>query len=1032
MPTTFTVDDNGAGDFLLISDAIAAATDGDTIIVTGGADNIHTEANIIIDKNLTIQGDDEITIDGAQAGRVFETGNIATLDVSISDVTITGGLATGSDSDDDGGAIWHRGGTLSITNSVITGNEASDDGGGIRNDGTLTITGSTLINNVSVGTSSTSGGGAIINTTGGTLTVGSSTLSENTARNGGGIRNDGELTVAYSTLNSNTATGTYGGGGLINTFVPGAAGNATIISSTISGNHAANSGGGIAVGAGLVGIRNSTIVLNTATNSGGGISTTGAVNLETSIFAGNTSAQGPDGFTTSEPLFGLNGVINGDDANLVGDLAGITNGSIGTGTDLTLAGLGVDLAGVINTTLADNGGLTKTHALTPNSPAIDAAAGESAPVFDQRGPFFLRLIGDLDIGAFEGGSFGSPTADLINGHEGNDNIRGGEGDDNIVGNGGNDRLFGEADNDTILGGDGNDIIEGGEGSDILRGGDGSDTVSYRQSSAGVDVVLFANSAIGGDANGDDIDGFERVFGSNFDDSLMGTEQSNRLNGYSGDDVISGLGGNDVIQGGGGADTLDGNNGIDTLDYRSSPEAVAVNLATGAVSGGDAFMDTIANFENVIASNYDDILEGDDGRNMLAGYDGADQLMGAGGNDLLIGGAGADLIDGGSGSDIADYRRSSAGVFVDLFNGIYTGGDAEGDMLISIEKIFGSDFDDTLVGDDNNNVLMGHAGADALFGGEGNDFLRGGAGADLLSGGDGNDVIDYRGSQSGVSINLLLNEFMGGDAEGDTVSEIERIFGSHHDDTIAGDDNNNTLFGYGGDDSLFGGLGNDTLRGGAGADLLDGNDGKDTVDYRGSAAGIVVDLSSATGSASGGDAEGDVLIAIERVTGSDFDDVITGANDSNILRGNNGNDMLAGLGGGDILRGGAGADMLLGGGGSDTFEYVAFSDSQLNGYDAIADLNANQDSIKGPSAVAAGSIMQLGPVNSLNEADIELLLDATTFVANGAATFTHGTGNNLRTFLSLNDSVSGFQASSDAVIEITGFTGSIANLEVKGL
>ncbi|MEO1637521.1 MAG: hypothetical protein AAFS04_20880, partial [Cyanobacteria bacterium J06631_9] len=128
MPTTFTVDDNGAGDFLLISDAIAAATDGDTIIVTGGADNIHTEANIIIDKNLTIQGDDEITIDGAQAGRVFETGNIATLDVSISDVTITGGLATGADSEDDGGAIWHRGGTLSVTNSVITGNEASDDG----------------------------------------------------------------------------------------------------------------------------------------------------------------------------------------------------------------------------------------------------------------------------------------------------------------------------------------------------------------------------------------------------------------------------------------------------------------------------------------------------------------------------------------------------------------------------------------------------------------------------------------------------------------------------------------------------------------------------------------------------------------------------------------------------------------------------------------------------------------------------------------------------------------------------------------
>ena len=122
---------------------------------------------------------------------------------------------------------------------------------------------------------------------------------------------------------------------------------------------------------------------------------------------------------------------------------------------------------------------------------------------------------------------------------------------------------------------------------------------------------------------------------------------------------------------------------------------------------------------------------------------------------------------------------------------------------------------------------------------------------------------------------------------------------------AGDD---TLSGGAGDDSLFGGLGNDFLVGGAGADVLNGGDGIDRVSYSGSAAGVQVDLR--TGNGSGGNAEGDKLISIERVTGSSYADKLTGNAGNNVLSGGAGDDTLSGGLGNDVLTGGAGADVFV--------------------------------------------------------------------------------------------------------------------------
>ena len=107
-----------------------------------------------------------------------------------------------------------------------------------------------------------------------------------------------------------------------------------------------------------------------------------------------------------------------------------------------------------------------------------------------------------------------------------------------------------------------------------------------------------------------------------------------------------------------------------------------------------------------------------------------------GNDVLAGGAGADLLDGGTGSDTADYGSSTAGVSVNLVAGKYSGGDAGGDILVSIENVIGSAYDDKLIGDQGSNVLSG---------GGGNDTINGGGGADVMSGGTGSDVFVFKKS-----------------------------------------------------------------------------------------------------------------------------------------------------------------------------------------------------------------------------------------------------------------------------------------------
>jgi Ca2+-binding RTX toxin-like protein len=249
-------------------------------------------------------------------------------------------------------------------------------------------------------------------------------------------------------------------------------------------------------------------------------------------------------------------------------------------------------------------------------------------------------------------------------------------------------------------------------------------------------------------------------------------------------------------------------------------------------------------------------------------------------------------------------------------------------------------------------IYGEEGNDTIYGLGGGDWIVGGAGADTIDGGAGDDWSSYVDSNVGVTVSLLTGTGSGGTAEGDTLIDIEQLWGSIHDDILVGDGEANWLWGDqghdrlkggGGADTLTGAEGNDMLKGGGGADVLQGDIGSDTAAYNESSVGVTVSLGGTTGTVGfgyNGEAEGDDLYDIENLIGSNHADVLAGNNAVNILRGLDGNDTMKGYGSSDSLWGGDGDDRLFGGesgdalrgeNGNDILDGGAFYDTMVGGY-----------------------------------------------------------------------------------------------------
>ncbi|WP_197278754.1 choice-of-anchor Q domain-containing protein, partial [Pseudanabaena sp. 'Roaring Creek'] len=305
-------------------------------------------------------------------------------------VTLTNSTVSGNTAKANGGGIYGNG-TMMLTNSTVSGNTATNgNGGGIFDISTVTLTNSTISGN----TAKLNGGGIYGN---GTMTLTNSIVSGNTSdSNGGGIYGSGVVTLTNSTVSGNTAVNN--GGGIYDISA------VTLTNSTVSGNTAAADGGGIWGSNGGT-IANSTITNNTAdadnngTGNGGGIfRNSSTFTIRNSIIAGNfdLGLQAPDLASNTAGVGFANGGNN---------LIGANDGFAATFPTSSLIGT---IANPINPQLAplgNYGGTTQTHALLPNSPALDAGNNANAPVGnDQRGA--TRIFGGtVDIGAFESQGF---------------------------------------------------------------------------------------------------------------------------------------------------------------------------------------------------------------------------------------------------------------------------------------------------------------------------------------------------------------------------------------------------------------------------------------------------------------------------------------------------------------------------------------------------------------------------------------------------------------------------------------------------
>ncbi len=163
---------------------------------------------------------------------------------------------------------------------------------------------------------------------------------------------------------------------------------------------------------------------------------------------------------------------------------------------------------------------------------------------------------------------------------------------------------------------------------------------------------------------------DRFAGTAGNDYINGMAGNDEIKGGLGSDVLIGGTGNDQLQGGAGTDLFiatigDGNDdllggtGIDTYDLSGTNAGATINLVTSRASSAETGTDRINEIENLIGSNGNDALTGNDLANMLSGGQGDDSLFGGSGNDLLVGGAGNDRLTGGLGNDTFSYAYDSA-------------------------------------------------------------------------------------------------------------------------------------------------------------------------------------------------------------------------------------------------------------------------------------------------------------------------------------------------------------------------------------
>jgi CSLREA domain-containing protein len=417
------------------------APNGGGILQTGGS---LTLRDVVVTANSTGNGGNmrfgspNLGGFGGFGGGIYGSGTLTMTDCVISNNT-TGNGGNGLSSGGSGGrgaGIFFAPGTLTMTNVVITGNHTgqggspggnSGDAGGMWTGGDffpaqttdvilnkVTISDNTTATALPNSDSGTAGGIYVYN---GTMRLIDTTVKNNhtgdaprQAGRGGGIFNSATLTVLNSLISGNStgnnSFGSNNNGGGIASFA-----SLTLVNTTVSGNSTGQEIAGI--GGGVFVFNQATLINCTVTgnntpgdnaNGVGGFNST--ITLANTIIAGNGDS--PNDKDLQNTLFSEATFIS-QGFNLIGNADGVSafNG-VGDQIGTTAAPLDPHLG-----PLADNGGLTLTHALLTNSTALDAGSNALAKdpnvtlETDQRGagriadsldPDSLAVV---DIGAFE-------------------------------------------------------------------------------------------------------------------------------------------------------------------------------------------------------------------------------------------------------------------------------------------------------------------------------------------------------------------------------------------------------------------------------------------------------------------------------------------------------------------------------------------------------------------------------------------------------------------------------------------------------
>lgn len=604
------------------------------------------------------------------------------------------------------------------------------------------------------------------------------------------------------------------------------------------------------------------------------------------LAAGGDHGRGYAGDARGDTLYSIENVIGSIYADyLKGDNA--VNELNGGGGNDTLYGRGGDdtlLGGSGNDVLVGGAGADVLNGGT----GIDTASYVDAG-FYMMGGMQVGVIADLQ----RGGSYNDAFGDTYVGIE---NLTGsaysdwlyGDGQANVLDGGdAQDFLYGYGGNDTLIGGAGDDVLQGGAGADHLIGGSGRDEADYTDSPWAVTVRLGGTSS-GGTAQGDTYDAVEDARGSRFNDNFHGTSAANRFYGEAG---------NDTFHGDGGADLFNGGSGVDHATYESSAAAVAVNLASGVGSGGDAAGDTYQSIENLTGSRQDtNTLIGNGVDNEILSLGRFDTVDGRAGNDHLEAASLASTVTGGTGDDEILVRFDHDLASWDGISTLTHNGWREGVHRMTVN---GDDHGSTESGTD----TITFSAQNIVIEGTNIPFTGCGVSVHLEW-----NTFSFTGVAYDIETGLPNGAWETNSYSGD-IYGVENVVGTDfYDDSIVGDGGVNHLSGRRGDDSLRGGEGNDVLDGGRGADWLDGGHGIDTATYAGSSAGVQISLTE--GVASGGDAEGDTLVDIENLIGTNWADILEGSSDANVIDGGARDDIIDGAGGNDVLIGGSGADEFV--------------------------------------------------------------------------------------------------------------------------